>query len=195
MKTFCFFALAYFWGEKDSNKLQPSFVLRVWFVAHNDLYYRICTICYSWKYKNPHKKSRDPISSQPFSRSRDILCGFSGITNSTYTVFEIIYFPVFEKCVKFNFESYRMSTLFWHRLISVNSFLAPKYFWKKVENFDSKWSFGRNKKVEVEKRSKYSFTELKQYSKLTKATLKNIELGKSVSVEIVLFQKDNENHK
>ena len=83
-----------------------------------------------------------------------------------------------------------MSTLFSHR----NNF-SPKYFWKKVENFDSKCSFGRNKKVEVEKRPKYILEKLKQYPKLTKAKLKNIELRKSVSVEIVFFQKDNQNHK
>ena len=78
----------------------------------------------------------------------------------------------------------RMSTLFWHRNI-----FPPRYFWKKVENCDSKWSFGRNKKVEVEKRSKYSFNELKQYSKLTKAKLKNIELRKSVAVERSYYSK------
>ena len=62
--------------------------------------YRICTICYSWRYKNPHKKSRDPISSQPFTRSRDFLCRFSGITNSTYTVFksDLTYEKAKESC-------------------------------------------------------------------------------------------------
>ena len=78
----------------------------------------------------------------------------------------------------------------WHR----NNF-SPRYFEKKIENFDLKCSFGRNKNVEVEKRPKYSLEELKQYLKLTKAKLKNIELRKSVSVEIVFFQKDNQNHK